>query len=750
MKNIVSILVGITFTVGAFSQTSKLKKADDFYVKVAYAEALLLYTDQLGSTVDGPQMKAKLANCYYQIGETFKAEELYSKMITTNTATSLDIYNYAQSLKENGKYTESDKWMTTFYLKEAEDSRGKQLFDNKVYVQQIESQGEYFSIKHLKVNTANTDFGGYPMGKGTVCFISNRQKNVIQRFHAWNDKPFLDIYQATVNSTNEFEDVDLQSRKVNKKFHEGPLCFSTDAKTVYYTRNNMSGGKDRRNDDGIQCLKMYVAEIDDEGRWINEKEVEVNSKDYSTGHPTLSPDGKTLYFVSNMPGGFGGADIYKVEINEDGTYGKPENLGEKVNTEGQEMFPWMNNEGVLFFSSDGHLGLGGLDVYAMLPRLDGTLNKLMNLGKPINSSKDDFAMIMNIDNTTGYVSSNRADGIGDDDIYSFTLLKPLQINLSIKGAVIDVRSNQIILGATVNLLNEHGNVLATAITNDKGEYEFVGESGIDYTIEVIKDDYFDYNIMFSTKNLNAGVELIEKDVPLVKDPGLMLYTLIVDTKSKEPIDGVSVKITDNLTGAVFADFITEESEGHLKGLEGKKIDDLLSFKIEISKEGFFSKLLTFNYKIVTPGVINVHELIEGGLSMDAVVTNLTNLIEINPINFDLNKAVIRPDAKKELDKIVMIMNEYPKMEVELGSYTDCRASKAYNRKLSDRRARASAAYIKSKITNPERIYGKGYGESRSLNGCECEGDVKPDCSEEEHEMNRRTEFKVISMGEMIK
>ena len=136
--------------------------------------------------------------------------------------------------------------------------------------------------------------------------------------------------------------------------------------------------------------------------------------------------------------------------------------------------------------------------------------------------------------------------------------------------------------------------------------------------------------------------------------------------------------------------------------------------------------------------------------MDAVVTNLTNLIEINPINFDLNKAVIRPDAKKELDKIVMIMNEYPKMEVELGSYTDCRASKAYNRKLSDRRARASAAYIKSKITNPERIYGKGYGESRSLNGCECEGDVKPDCSEEEHEMNRRTEFKVISMGEMIK
>ncbi len=745
MKKIFLVGIALTFALGAQAQSGKLKKADNYYVKIAYAEAIPLYSQLLGSSVDSPKMQAKLADCYFQIGETVKSEEHYAQVASSNEASSDDIYKYAQSLKENGKYTESDKWMMKFNTMQANDTRGKQFIEKKTYVQSIEAQGAYFSIKHLSVNTKHADFGGYQMKDGQVYFISNRKKRAaIKQIHTWNNKSFLDIFSADASENQELENVNFQPRKVNKKYHEGPLCFSNDSKWVYFTRNNMSSGEKRRDDQGIQNLKLYKAEIDSEGNWMNEKELEINSKEYSVGHPTLSADGETLYFVSDMPGGFGGADVYKMAVNADGSYGKPENLGAKINTEGQEMFPLITSDGLLFFASDGHLGLGGLDVFVMVPNKDGSFNKIMNVGMPVNSPKDDFALIMGADNMTGYVSSNRTTGSGDDDIYSFKLLKPLMIQLSLKGVVTDVRSKEILSGAIVNLLDENGNIVGTTTADNLGSYEFSVEPDMDYTITASKGDYFDNNNKFTTKNLPDGTELIKGDVMLEKDPGLSLYALVTDAKTKTALEGVKILITDNLTGDK-VEFTTPESGDYLRPLVDKKLDDRGSYNFALFKEGYIPKTVTYNTLFDKEGQYDVHTALD--LSMDAMVTDLAELVEINPINFDLNKYKIRPDAAIELDKIVTVMNKYPLMEVELGSHTDCRASRAYNEKLSDRRAKASAAYIKSKISNPERIYGKGYGESRILNGCECEGSVKSDCSEEEHEKNRRTEFKVISVGD---
>ncbi|HIP31293.1 MAG TPA: hypothetical protein EYG86_00880 [Crocinitomicaceae bacterium] len=743
MKNILLISIAIATSFAVNAQSGKLKKADNYYSKIAYANAAELYTELIGSEVDSPKLKSKLADCYYQMGETEKSEDYYTQMISSSEATSQDVYNYAQSLKENGKYAESDKWMDKFHSMKSSDLRVKEFVSNKTYVQQIESQGAYFKINLLKVNTEYADFGGYPYGNESY-FVTNRKKRVsVKRFHTWNNKKFLDLYKADIATNGELENASFLSRKANKKFHEGPLCFTKDGKTVYFTRNNMKHGKKRKDEQGIQNLKIYRASIDADGNWTNQEELAINSKDYSVGHPTLSADEKTLYFVSDMSGGIGGSDIYKMPINNDGTFGKAENLGNKINTEGQEMFPWMTSEGLLFFASDGHLGLGGLDVFVMLPNKDGSFKKLMNVGKPVNTSKDDFALIMNPDNVSGYVSSNRTTGTGDDDIYSFTLLKPLKVNLAMKGIVADKRSKAIIPGAKVDLIDASGNIVASTTANDKGEFEFPLEPDLDYSVAAHKDDYFDDSQTVSTKNLADGVELIEQDLALEKDPGLSLYALVTDKKTGAPLENVTMTILDNMTGKT--ETVTTSSTGDFrKALMDKKLDDRGSYNITLQKEGYFTKVVTYNTAFDHEGQYDVHANLD--LGMDPEVQDLADLIEINPINFDLNKYKIRPDAAIELDKIVVVMNKYPGLVVELGSHTDCRASRAYNRKLSDRRAKASATYIKSKITNPERIYGKGYGESKLLNGCECEGRVKSDCSEEEHEKNRRTEFKVISIG----
>lgn len=740
-----TLLIVFTFcTTLTFGQHVRLAEADDLYTLVSYASAADIYTDLIGSEVDSPTMRAKLADCYYQMGETEKAESYYQEMIQSPEATSADVYKYAQSLKENGKYALSDQWMDKFAAMEAADSRAIQFMENKTYLDQIINQEAFFNVTHLTVNTKDAEFGGYPLGKDQICFISDRrEKFAFKRIHTWNDRNYLDFFVGDKSESNDLTNVEMRARKDNSKFHEGPLCLTPDGKMVYFTRNNIAKGDLRRDNSGIQNLKLYTATVEADGKWSNVKETLLNSRDYSVGHPTISADGKTLFFASDRPGGFGGADIYKCSIAADGTLGEPENLGKEVNTEGQDMFPWVSKDGILFYSSDGNIGLGGLDVFAMIPNKDGDFTKKINLGEPINTPKDDFALVM-LDDKNGYLSSNRTSGSGNDDIYSVLLVKELKVSLVLNGVITDVRSKEILPGAAVDLVNAAGEVIASTTADDKGAYSFGLEPEFDYTVKAAKEDYFGNQGKVSTKNLPEGTQEIEKDVALEKDPGLSLYALVTDAKTKQPLDSVIMTVTDNLTGQKVQIFTTESGD-YLRPLSDKKLDDRGSYNFSLSREGYIPKVVTYNALFDHPGQYDVHANLD--LTLDPMVKDLRELIQINPINFDLNKDFIRPDAKIELDKIVEVMNKYPGMVVELGSHTDCRASIAYNEKLSDRRAKSSAAYIKTKITNPERIYGKGYGESRLLNGCECEGTVKSDCSEEEHEKNRRTEFKVISVGD---
>ncbi len=745
MKTSLLIFSLIFFGFSGLTQGGKLKKADNYFEKLAYSYAAPLYQELIGSEVDSPKMKSKLATSYYHIGDLKNAEKYFAEMIASPDATKEDYFFYSQALKQNGKYSESDQWMAKVNQTAQADLRGLSFISNTNYIEKIEKQGVRFEIKNLDINTSSADFGGYPtIDSKNAYFVSNRKKRVaVQNEWTWNSKRFLDLYKANIESNRELSNSKMITKKVNTRFHEGPLCFSPDQKTVYFTRNNILKGKKRRDQKGIQNLKLFRAKIGEKGEWLNEEELSFNSIQYSVGHPSISSDGKTLYFVSDMPGGFGGADIYKVNLETDGSYGKPVNLGKEVNTEGHEMFPWINSDGLLFFSSNGHVGLGGLDIFVLLPSTNGGAGKLMNVGKPVNSQNDDFAFTMNSDNKTGYFSSNRDGGKGDDDIYSYLLTKPFKTSLVIQGVVTDLRSKEILPGAKVDLTDPNGKVINSTIADAKGAYSFELEPDLDYKVVGSKEDYFGNQQTFTTKNLDPEVEIIEKNLDLEKDPGLSLYALVTDKKTGTPLSGVKMTIVDNLTG-IKVNHLTSESGDYRRPLGDKKLGDKGSYSIVLEKEGYFSKVVNYNTTFSKPGQYDVHSVLD--LGMDAEVKDLTELVQINPINFDLNKYNIRPDAAKELDKIVEIMNKYPNMVVELGSHTDCRASIAYNAKLSDNRAKSSAAYIKARISNPSRIYGKGYGESRLLNDCACEGNVKSDCSEEEHQKNRRTEFKVISTG----
>jgi outer membrane protein OmpA-like peptidoglycan-associated protein len=448
-----------------------------------------------------------------------------------------------------------------------------------------------------------------------------------------------------------------------------------------------------------------------------------NSNQYSCAHPTISRDGQELYFVSDMPGGMGGSDIYLCK-KEGAIWGQPQNLKE-VNTAGEEMFPFIADNGSLYFSSDGHFGLGGLDIY-VISKVDNKWSKIANLGAPLKSSTDDFAYTENESGSRGYFTSNRAGGIGDDDIYNF-----VKEGLKICGEVIDVDTKAKLANATVKLYE--GTVLKkTTEANSIGAFCFEAEPYKKYRVVASKDGYSNNEMIVDFKNQTQNII-----VPLKKSNVLTLDVLVIDFKTKLPIPASDIKLIDLKTNKEAAT-VTDADGKTNYGLEAD-----VDYKIIASKdlgnssiEQYFNNSTTFN----TEGIksrANFNITIELRKEKAGVG------IKIPDIYYDLDKYNIRIDAAKELEKIVKILKDNPTMEIELSSHTDCRSGARYNMWLSAKRAEAAVNYIIRQGINPYRMVAAGYGETRLINNCACEPDNNSSCSEEEHQLNRRTEFKIL-------
>ncbi len=729
---VASLVFAVSFA-SAQQSSGRVKKGIKYYNKYSYAKAISILEPLKEKNTD---VKRKLADSYKYTGDTKKSEEYFAQVVQSAEKTPNDLYNYAQVLENNGKYAEADAAMKNFISAAPNDHRAKEYNETKGIVYKLQKDEGKFALKNLAMNSAAQEFGpSYYKNQVVYASTFDAKAHGAFRQYNWNGKPFLNMYLGDKGADMELSNTKMFDKKDNKKYHEGPVAFNPEGTFMVLSRDNYKA----KAADKTTMLELCSAELKD-GKWTALQVLPFCSKDYSCSHATLTSDGKLMYFASDMPGGVGGVDIWKVTRNTDGSWGKPENLGDVVNTEGNEEFPFIHQDGSLFFASNGHPGLGGLDNFIALPS-NGGFKKVINLGAPLNTNMDDFGLIVDKDMKTGYVSSNRAGGKGDDDIYSVNILKPLKFGKIIKGQAKDKEGN-LMPGAMVKLTDSKGNAIGEVAAGKNGEYEFAIENDDNYKLNGKQDKYFDGNNTAATFNKDEVVA----DVILEKDPGNALRLLVSDGKTNQPLEGVKVKVTDLKTGAVFIQDATPSSGDLMKPLTGVKMGDALGYKIELVKEGYFPKTVNFNHTIAKPGIINVADVLVGALKMDKEVKDLRDLVVINDIRFDLNKFNIRPDAAAELDKVVEVMNKYPNMVVELGSHTDCRASIKYNETLSDKRAKASAAYIKSKITNPARIYGKGYGESQLLNGCACEGAVKSTCSEEEHQKNRRTEFKIISMG----
>lgn len=741
-KVIYIFCAGILATSSLVAQTAKQKRADKYYEAFAYVKAASLYEDLAKGKTVNDQITKRLADSYNHSGNYTKAEEWYAKLYTENKADAEETYSYAQVLKANGKEAEAEKVLEKFNSLKSGDSRAIEFNKKKADIVKLKTEKPYFTVANIQGNSAEADFSP-TFWNDQVLFVSGRQASISNiAIHTWNDKPFLNLFVAKPDANKNFTEIKKFEGKVNTKYHEGPSCFTKDGNTIYFTRNNYFKGKYKKSKTGVNMLELYKA-VKKDGKWVTDK-LNVDNDEYSVGHPTLSSDEKTLYFVSDMPGGLGGTDIWKSSINTDGTLGTPVNVGAPINTEGNEMFPFMSSENVLYFSSNGHLGFGELDVFAAQPSKDGSYSKVMNLGVQVNTGKDDFGFVLDKESKFGYLSSNRDGGAGDDDIYAVTAARPLKVNYFIKGTAFEKGTNTPLANSKIDIKDVSGNVIKTITTDETGAYEFEVEPQLEYSIAGTKEKYFDGENKFNTNELGEKTELV-KDVYLEKDPGLSLFALITDGKSKEALEGVKVTMLDAFTNQPFADFTTPATGDFRKPLTANKVGDKIAYTIKLEKQGYLTKTVTYTKVIDKAGELKIHEALDLTMDKLEIGGDLAKMIDIKPIYFDLGKYNIRKDAAIELDKIVKVMNEYPTMDVELGSHTDCRSSMASNMKLSDNRAKASAEYIRKKITNPERIHGKGYGETKLLNGCACEGAVKSKCTEAEHQANRRTEFIILKM-----
>ena len=449
---------------------------------------------------------------------------------------------------------------------------------------------------------------------------------------------------------------------------------------------------------------------------------------YFQPHGCFANNNKTFVFSAKVE--YGNLDIY-ISHFENGTWTAPQPISLRINSGFDEDSPFLADDGkTLYFSSKGHNSSGGYDFFVS-ELVNGEWTAPMNLGYPMNSAGDDIYLSWNDDGRGGFFSSNRNGGFGNMDIYTFSMVKK-----NVRGTVRDKQGN-ILAGATVQLTDINSGDALYATSDEMGRYDFLVDPEKDFKLLGTKEKYFDGKNFISTFGEQG---IFEANLVLEKDPGLSLYLLISDKETKEPIDSVKVKVTDNMTGVTDSVY-TSLTGDYLRPLLEKKLNDRGSYNFMIEKQGYLGKTVTYNVLFDREGKFNVHEFLDIDLQKVELGEDLTKIIELNPIYFDLGKWAIRPDAALELDKIVKVMNDNPNMVLELGSHTDSRGSASSNLALASKRAKSSADYIKARITNPERISGVGFGETKLVN--ECKDGVS--CPEEKHQENRRTEFIIISM-----
>lgn len=677
MKKIVYTLIVILSLQNGNAQD--LKKANAYFERTFYSEAIPLYENIIKGN-HSFEVVSNLANAYYYINDLKNAERWYRFLLKNYSADFGEDYyfRYMHSLKAIGKYEEANALIRSRIALNSK-TNDVAAFDKQIEIlENIAALGNRFEIKNLEINTKNSDFGAVKRGSDLI--YSSPRKN--SKVYKWNNENYLDLHVIPIENVKKGDSIAKDfSNSINTKMHESNAVFTKDGKKMYFTRNNFNNGKKGKDQKKVSHLQIFSAELE-EGEWKNIKSLPFNSDDYSTEHPALSADEQTLYFASDMPGSRGSFDIFSVDINE-GKFGTPVNLGSDINTIHKEQFPFISKDGKLYFSSDGHVGFGSLDVFVSTVN-NGTFSKPINVGFPVNSEYDDFAFTIDPDTKEGYFSSNRIGGKGNDDIYQINEIKPLVIEdckQLISGVITDEITKLPLEGALVVLQNPEKIEIQRKVTAADGKFLFDAACESAYTVLASKDKYTDNfrSLKLSKeRNKNNDASMALKSVAAIKQE----QEIALQQKKKD-------------------DEVAKQKEKEL---------------VEADKKKRVEKLLADEKDVVR--------------DKDRL------LIKTEPIYFDYDLWYIRKESKPILNKVIALMKKYPDMVVEIGSHTDVRGNNKYNLDLSDRRAASTREYFIEQGIPNSRIFSRGYGETVQIVKCVPE----ESCSEEQHELNRRSEF----------
>ncbi len=638
MKKYIYILLLIS--ISANSQVKALLKADKKFKQEQYIDAIKIYEQLAKKGIASNEIYERLGDSYYFNANYEKAFIWYNKLYDLNPDCKSEyLYRYAQCLKSVGDNDQAKTILERYSNKEKLEIRADLFnkFNGKANTNDKLSNA--FNVMNLGINSTKSDYGGIIKGD-TIVFASARNRNLANRIYKRTNQSFTNLYFTTIKSLVDVPEPKLFSKNTFSKFHEATPSFSKDGKTMYFTQNEVKVNHRGKAVNGLYKIYKSVLKNSD---WSSPIKIQIEADALSRiAHPALSLDEKYLFFASDMKGTFGASDLFKIKINEDGTYGKPENLGSKINTEGRESYPFITSDNKLLFASDGQPGYGGFDIFVL--DLDNPNALPINIGYKINSPMDDFAMFWNRETRLGTFTSNRKGGSGDDDIYLIEEVNPFdfEVEIPVKGTLQDLITKDFLQDAQVVLLDIKGNVIAVTKTDDKGNYSFD-------------------------------------------------------------------KIKTNQT-----------------------------YKIRIEKEGYETQQKTvtvsqYETEINVPVVVSALKVkIDKGV-------DIANVIKFNQIYFDLDKSDIRKDAKVELEKIVEVLKTYPEIKIEIGSHTDARQHRKYNKILSQKRAEATLNYLIKRGINKDRLSAKGYGESQPVNNC-IDGII---CSEKEHQQNRRSTFIIV-------
>ncbi|MCG9794053.1 OmpA family protein [Flavobacterium algicola] len=704
MKRI--FLVVIVFSIQFLNaQVQDIQRANCFFEKTYYSTAIPLYEKVVDDNPTFDVIK-NLADSYYYVGDYVNAQKCYGKLFSKfkNVLGQDDYFRYSESLKASGNYSEANK-IYLDYLTNTNNEFEKSIFGKNIKIlANITALGKRFEIKNLAINTPNSEFGGFLLKKNLVFSGVMDNNGLFDKKFKWNNEKYLDLVAVPFDKINSADAVvNLFSNEIKTSMHESNAVFTKDGKTMYFTRNNYKKGRRAKNKDRVSNLQIFKAEFIND-QWSNITSLSFNSDNYSVEHPALSNDERTLYFASDMPGTLGSLDIFKVEIMESG-FGDPVNLGPNINTVRKEQFPYVAKDDKLYFSSNGRGGYGSLDVFVADIK---TVNSLeaVNVGLPVNSGFDDFAFIIDSDTKEGFFSSNRGGGKGSDDIYQLKETMPLVVEDCIQyisGIAIDVDTKLPLTNAIISLQNKDKVEIKQFNTLGDGAFRFTVDCDSSYTVLGAKENYTNDSKSFQLyqdrkKDNITSLSLRSKDAIFKEEQ------LAVKEKEKREL------------------LVSQRKKREEIALKERKAQEEKVAKEELVKEKEIKKRAKLDQIVTT--------------EKDVVKEKDRLIIKTDPIYFDYNLWYIRKEAKIILNRVVVLLNKYPEMVIEVGSHTDNRGDGKYNLKLSSNRAESTREYIVSQGIDSKRIFAKGYGESIQIVKC-----IPSDsCSEEQHELNRRSEF----------